>query len=85
VLGHTHVLDWAVEDGNTPDERLYVNLGTWTKRAFDAFSPPDTTLPVLELSERDQRLHAVLRDLQHGGVLQEFETLQGKAQPPPAG
>lgn len=49
-----------------------------------AFSPPDTTLPVLELFERDQRLHAVLRDLQHGGVLQEFETLQGKAQPSPA-
>jgi UDP-2,3-diacylglucosamine pyrophosphatase LpxH len=84
VLGHTHVLDWAVEDGNAPDERLYVNLGTWTRRAFDAFSPPDTTLPVLELCERDQRLHAVLRDLQHGGVLQEFETLQGKAQPSPA-
>ena len=41
ILGHTHVIDWAV----TGDQRLYVNLGTWTERAFDANSPPDTSLP----------------------------------------
>jgi hypothetical protein len=52
VLGHTHVLDWAVLEGRRrrPD-RLYVNLGTWTQRAYDASSPPDTSLPVLRLAE----------------------------------
>jgi UDP-2,3-diacylglucosamine pyrophosphatase LpxH len=76
VLGHTHVIDWAVDDVRGPDDALYVNLGTWTARSFDASSPPDTTLPVLELREHDGRLLAVLRDAQAGGEeLQRFEAL----------
>jgi predicted phosphodiesterase len=54
VMGHTHVPDWAPLD----DGRLYVNLGTWTDRAFDAHSPKDMSLPYLLISERE----AVLRD-----------------------
>ena len=77
VLGHTHVLDWEVDD--TEGDRLYVNLGTWTERAFDGMSPPDMTLPVLELDEAEGRMQARLRDLQDGRVLQEFNGL-----PPPA-
>lgn len=68
VLGHTHVLDWAAPRG-----RLYVNLGTWTERVFDASSPPDESLPLLELSARDGRFHAALTDLAHSGAeLQSF-------------
>jgi UDP-2,3-diacylglucosamine pyrophosphatase LpxH len=58
VLGHTHVLDWAVERG-----RLYVNLGTWTERAFDASSPRDVSLPVLHVEDAGGRLRASLIDL----------------------
>jgi UDP-2,3-diacylglucosamine pyrophosphatase LpxH len=72
VLGHTHVLDWAVVEAGKDEGRLYANLGTWTARAFDAFSPADTTLPVLELSARNATFRAVLRDLQDGKVMQEF-------------
>ncbi len=76
VLGHTHVLDWAVDDVRGPDDTLYVNLGTWTERSFDASSPPDTTLPVLELREHEGRLAVSLRDAQAGGdELQRFEAL----------
>ena len=76
VLGHTHVLDWAVDDARGPDDSLYVNLGTWTERCSDASSPPDTTLPVLELGERDGRLTAALRDAGAApGELQRFEAL----------
>lgn len=76
VLGHTHVVDWAVDDARGPDDALYVNLGTWTERAFDASSPADMTLPVLELCERDGRLTVLLRDVQDGGGdLQRFEAL----------
>ena len=76
VLGHTHVIDWAVDDARGPDDALYVNLGTWTARAFDASSPPDTTLPVLELREREGRLAVALRDVQENGKeLQRFEAL----------
>ena len=76
VLGHTHVIDWAVDDVRGPDDALYVNLGTWTQCAFDSSSPPDTTLPVLELGERDGRLAISLRDAQPGGAeLQRFEAL----------
>jgi len=74
VLGHTHTLDWAVEDGATPSERLYVNLGTWTERCADAHGAPDTTLPLLEVSERSGRCCARLIDLdEDGGELQRFE------------
>ena len=73
VLGHTHVLDWAPQDANAPSEKLYVNLGTWTDRAADANSAPDTTLPVLELWEEDGCLRAKLSDLdEDGGELQCF-------------
>lgn len=76
VLGHTHVIDWAVDDARGPDDSLYVNLGTWTERAFDASSPPDTTLPVLELAEREGRLRATLYDVQDERLqLQRFEAL----------
>lgn len=63
VLGHTHVIDWAVQDGARPDERFYANLGTWTERAQDASGPLDVTLPVLELREEAFGLRATLRDL----------------------
>lgn len=74
VLGHTHVLDWAPQDGEAPSEKLYVNLGTWTDRAADANSAPDTTLPVLELGEQDGCLYAALSDLdEDGGEMQRFD------------
>jgi UDP-2,3-diacylglucosamine pyrophosphatase LpxH len=70
VLGHTHVLDWAVHVG-----RLYVNLGTWTERAFDASSPRDSSLPVLRLDAPEGRLVATLTDLAAGDrELQRFES-----------
>ncbi|HET9752434.1 MAG TPA: metallophosphoesterase [Myxococcales bacterium] len=69
VLGHTHVIDWAVHGG-----RLYVNLGTWTERAFDASSPRDTSLPVLRLDAPEGRLRATLTDLAAGAKeLQRFD------------
>ena len=69
VLGHTHVLDWAAPEG-----RLYCNLGTWTERAFDASSPRDATLPVLQLDAPQGRLRAALFDLAAGEAeLQRFE------------
>ena len=64
VLGHTHMLDWAADI----DDRLYVNLGTWTERAADAMGPKDTTLPVVEIT----REALVLRDLERGGELQRY-------------
>jgi UDP-2,3-diacylglucosamine pyrophosphatase LpxH len=76
VMGHTHVLDWAPQDGEVASEKLYVNLGTWTDRAADANSAPDTTLPLLELWEQDGRLRARLSDLDDdGGEMQQFEAL----------
>ena len=75
-MGHTHVLDWAPQDGEVPSEKLYVNLGTWTDRAADANSAPDTTLPLLEVWEEDGRLRARLSDLDDdGGEMQRFEAL----------
>ncbi len=74
VLGHTHVIDWAVHAG-----RLYVNLGTWTERAFDASSPRDASLPVLQLDAPEGRLCATLTDLAaNGRELQRFQA-GGKA------
>ena len=74
MLGHTHTLDWAVADGAGPSERLYVNLGTWTDRCVDAHGAPDTTLPMLEVSEQDGHCQARLVDLDDdGGELQRFE------------
>ncbi len=85
VLGHTHVIDWAVQEGaahldartgtlGDPTQRLYVNLGSWTGRAVDAAGPVDAALPLLEIHEEPNRLLATLRDLAgHGRALQTFE------------
>jgi UDP-2,3-diacylglucosamine pyrophosphatase LpxH len=74
VFGHTHVLDWAVQQ--RPDgDGLYVNLGTWTERCFDPSSPPDRSLPVLVLEDTGGRLRASLSDLaQDCAELQRFES-----------
>jgi UDP-2,3-diacylglucosamine pyrophosphatase LpxH len=76
LLGHTHVLDWAVLEGRRrrPD-RLYVNLGTWTERAYDVSSPPDASLPVVRIDDEAGALRASLSDLSHAedGELQRFE------------
>ncbi len=85
VLGHTHVIDWAVQEGapayspftgtaGDPVQRLYVNLGTWSARASDAAGPLDPVLPVLEIEQEPGRLLALLRDRSGDGrVLQQFE------------
>ncbi|HEY2031478.1 MAG TPA: metallophosphoesterase [Myxococcales bacterium] len=67
VFGHTHVLDWAAED-----DKLYVNLGTWTERALDGNSPQDRTLPLLTFSAPEGRLQAKLDDLESGLELQRY-------------
>jgi UDP-2,3-diacylglucosamine pyrophosphatase LpxH len=72
VLGHTHVLDWAVQEGRV--QRLYANLGSWTARANDAAGPLDATLPALSIDGREGKLTAELRDLgNRGNTLQRFE------------
>ncbi len=88
VLGHTHVIDWAVQEGprqfdartgalGEARQRLYVNLGSWTSRATDAAGPVDATLPLLELHHEPQRLFVTLRDLAGRGVaLQNFEVMR---------
>jgi UDP-2,3-diacylglucosamine pyrophosphatase LpxH len=84
VLGHTHVIDWAVQEGLSPldartgrkldpIERLYVNLGTWSARAVDAAGPLDPTMPVLQIAGGGGRLSASLSDLASGQRLQQFE------------
>ena len=74
VLGHTHVLDWAVQEGRPGVQRLYANLGSWTARAADAAGPLDHTLPSLSIDARDGRLRAELKDLGNRGFpLQQFE------------
>ncbi len=69
VLGHTHVIDWAVVE-----RKLYVNLGTWTERAFDASSPRDASMPLLKLEDRAGALKATLTDLSTGVELQRYES-----------
>jgi UDP-2,3-diacylglucosamine pyrophosphatase LpxH len=72
VLGHTHVIDWAVQEGRV--QRLYANLGSWTARANDAAGPLDATLPALFIDAREGDLRADLRDLhERGSTLQHFE------------
>jgi UDP-2,3-diacylglucosamine pyrophosphatase LpxH len=75
VLGHTHVIDWAVQEGRPGVQRLYVNLGTWGSRASDAAGPMEATLPVLRMEMQGRsRLVATLRDVQsQGRLLQRFE------------
>ena len=72
VLGHTHVLDWAVAEG-----RLYVNLGTWTERAFDASSPQDRSMPLLKIDAGGGALRASLSDLSRAG--EELQRYQGSS------
>jgi UDP-2,3-diacylglucosamine pyrophosphatase LpxH len=75
VFGHTHVLDWAVEERKERGDGLYVNLGTWTERCFDASSPPDLSLPVLRIDDEQGRLRVSLVDLaDQGRELQRFES-----------
>lgn len=81
VLGHTHVIDWAVQEGRPGVQRLYVNLGTWASRASDAAGPVDATMPVLRMEAGHKALSARLEDLSHpelssagtSRVLQSFE------------
>jgi UDP-2,3-diacylglucosamine pyrophosphatase LpxH len=74
VFGHTHVLDWAVQE-RKDGAGLYVNLGTWTARCFDASSPPDLSLPVLRIDEKEGRLRVSLFDLaSEDRELQRFES-----------
>ncbi len=74
VLGHTHMLDWAVHEGRPGAQRLYVNLGTWTERAMDAAGPLDATLPLLEITGASGQLTATLSDIAAQRELQRFET-----------
>jgi UDP-2,3-diacylglucosamine pyrophosphatase LpxH len=75
VFGHTHVLDWAVQERGKGGDGLYVNLGTWTERCFDAWSPPDLSLPILRIDDEQGRLRVSLVDLaDHSRELQRFES-----------
>src|SRR5262245_19215629 len=75
VLGHTHVIDWAVQEGRPGVQRLYVNLGTWAARASDAAGPVEAILPVFRLDKPDRgKVIATLRDLSNQArLLQRFE------------
>jgi hypothetical protein len=74
VLGHTHVVDWAVQEGRPGVQRLYVNLGTWSARASDAAGPLDATLPLLRLEADHRALRAQLYDISgKWRTLQRFE------------
>jgi UDP-2,3-diacylglucosamine pyrophosphatase LpxH len=75
VLGHTHVIDWAVQEGRPGVQRLYVNLGTWAARSSDAAGPVEAILPVFRLEAPDRgKVVATLRDLSNQAkLLQRFE------------
>lgn len=74
VLGHTHVMDWAVQEGRPGVQRLYVNLGTWSARASDATGPMDATMPLLRLEADNRQLRAQLLDVSaQWRTLQRFE------------
>ncbi len=76
LLGHTHVLDWAVLDARRRRlDRLYVNLGTWTERAYDASSPADASLPFVRIADEGGRMRVSLSDLSRAdhAELQRFE------------
>jgi UDP-2,3-diacylglucosamine pyrophosphatase LpxH len=77
VLGHTHVMDWAVTEGRPAAQRLYVNLGTWSARATDAAGPMDAAMPVLRVEADKKALRAELFDLStRWRTLQRFEVLR---------
>jgi hypothetical protein len=74
VLGHTHVMDWAVHEGRPGVERLYVSLGTWSARASDAAGPLDATMPMLRIEADRKQLRAELLDVSASWrTLQHFE------------
>jgi len=74
VLGHTHVMDWAVHEGRPGVQRLYVNLGTWSARASDAAGPMDATMPLLRIEADQRQLRAQLLDVSSNWrTLQRFE------------
>jgi UDP-2,3-diacylglucosamine pyrophosphatase LpxH len=74
VLGHTHVMDWAVQEGRPGVERLYVNLGTWSARASDAAGSLDATMPMLRIDADRRQLRADLMDVSASWrTLQRFE------------
>src|SRR5437762_1909424 len=74
VLGHTHVMDWAVQDGRPGVQRLYVNLGTWSARATDAAGPMDAAMPLLRIEADSRQLRAELFDCaRRWRPLQRFE------------
>jgi len=74
VLGHTHVVDWAVHEGRPAVQRLYVNLGTWSARATDAAGPMDAAMPVLRVDADRRDLRAELFDAsRRWHTLQRFE------------
>lgn len=63
VLGHTHVMDWAVHEGRRGVQRLYVNLGTWSARASDAAGALDASMPLLRIEADHKQLRAHLMDV----------------------
>lgn len=74
VLGHTHVVDWAVHEGRPGVQRLYVNLGTWSARATDAAGSMDAAMPLLRIDADSRQLRAELLDGSHRWrTLQRFE------------
>lgn len=74
VLGHTHVMDWAVHEGRPGVQRLYVNLGTWSARASDAAGALDATLPLLQVDADSRKLRAHLMDVSSNWrTFQRFE------------
>jgi UDP-2,3-diacylglucosamine pyrophosphatase LpxH len=75
VLGHTHVMDWAVHEGGRRGvERLYVNLGTWSARASDAAGALDATMPLLRIEADNRQLRCDLFDVTgKWRTLQHFE------------
>lgn len=74
VLGHTHVMDWAVQEGRPGVQRLYVNLGTWSARATDAAGPMDAAMPLLRIEADTRALRVQLVDCSHHWrILQRYE------------
>ena len=77
VLGHPHVMDWAVTEGRPNAQLLYVNLGTWSARATDAAGPMDATMPLLRIEADSKALRAELFDVSsRWRTLQRFEVLR---------
>jgi UDP-2,3-diacylglucosamine pyrophosphatase LpxH len=77
VLGHTHVMDWAVQEGRPGAQRLYVNLGTWSARATDAAGPMDASMPLLRIEADRRQLRVELFEYSsRWRTLQRFEVIR---------